>query len=171
MGINLPDAPGIVSLGKLKSSLPKTHILMYADSMDADDIWGALAIGATGYFLMGTPIDELLTAIQKLQSGKFITRSEVARKTVNLFRCPVFGQDATRLSERQTKVLDLLVRGYSNRQIAVELKVGVSTVITHVARIFKKLDVHSRAQAVAKFTRNLNLEVADYSREGLSKPE
>src|SRR5215472_16469936 len=120
---------------------------------DEDHIYNALAAGATGYLLKQTPRQELLRALEDVHRGGSPMTSNIARKVVQSFRQnggPVgAGQD---LSPREQEVLDLLARGYLYKEIAERLNISIPTVNTYVRRMYEKLHVRSRAQAVAKFS-------------------
>jgi DNA-binding NarL/FixJ family response regulator len=123
---------------------------------DADHIYNALAAGATGYLLKETPRQELLAALEDVHLGGSPMTSNIARKVVQSFgrdRAAVpNGED---LSPREQEVLDLLARGYLYKEIAERLNISIPTVNTYVRRMYEKLHVRSRAQAVAKYA---NLE-------------
>ena len=119
---------------------------------DADHIFHALTAGATGYLLKQTPRNELLAALRQVHSGGSPMTSNIARKVVQSFgqsRASVpAGED---LSPREQEVLDLLARGFLYKEIAERLNISIPTVNTYVRRMYEKLHVRSRAQAVAKY--------------------
>jgi DNA-binding NarL/FixJ family response regulator len=165
---NLSSLNGLNSLGRLKLLMPQTRFYIYTGSIDPDHVFESLAAGAAGYFLKGTPVDELLAAIQENHGVNFLSRKEVALKVVESFHHFVTGPPAITLPRRQQEVLALLLQGRRNREIADALSVGYQTVITHIRRIFKKLHVNSRAQAVASLTqtRALKLTAHPHARTG-----
>ncbi len=152
MDINLPGMSGVEAVRHLKPELPGTQFVMLTVYEDADHIYDALAAGATGYLLKQTPRVELLEALQEVHKGGSPMTSNIARKVVQSFRqtasSPVPGQE---LSPREQEVLDLLARGYLYKEIAERLNVTVPTVNTYVRRMYEKLHVRSRAQAVARY--------------------
>jgi len=119
---------------------------------DADHIYNALAAGATGYLLKQTPRQELLNALEEVHGGGSPMTSNIARKVVQSFRqnSPA-AAPGEELSPREQEVLDLLARGYLYKEIADRLNISVPTVNTYVRRMYEKLHVRSRAQAVAKY--------------------
>jgi len=152
MDINLPGMSGVEAVRKLKPELPGAQFVMLTVYEDADHIYSALAAGATGYLLKQTPRDELLSALEDVHRGGSPMTSNIARKVVQSFRqTPAVPTDAEGLSPREQEVLDLLARGYLYKEIAERLNISVPTVNTYVRRIYEKLHVRSRGQAVAKY--------------------
>ena len=152
MDINLPGMSGVEAVRKLKPLLPDTQFVMLTVYEDADHIYNALAAGATGYLLKETPRQELLKAVEDVFNGGSPMTSNIARKVVQSFgqshASSTAGDD---LSPREQEVLDLLARGYLYKEIAERLNISVPTVNTYVRRMYEKLHVRSRAQAVAKY--------------------
>ena len=152
MDINLPGISGVEAVKKLKPQLPATQFVMLTVYEDADHIYNALAAGATGYLLKQTPRQELLTALEDVHKGGSPMTSNIARKVVQSFRQTSASQPASEdLSPREQEVLELLARGYLYKEIAERLNISVPTVNTYVRRMYEKLHVRSRAQAVAKY--------------------
>jgi len=152
MDINLPGMSGVEAVKRLKPNLPETQFVMLTVYEDADHIYNALAAGATGYLLKQTPRAELLDALEEVHRGGSPMTSNIARKVVQSFRqnqgSAPLGEG---LSPREQEVLDLLARGYLYKEIAERLNISVPTVNTYVRRMYEKLHVRSRAQAVAKY--------------------
>jgi len=151
MDINLPGMSGVEAVKRLKPLLPEAQFVMLTVYEDADHIYNALAAGATGYLLKQTPRAELLGAVEEVHRGGSPMTSNIARKVVQCFKqaAPLGAQET--LSPREQEVLDLLARGYLYKEIAERLNVSVPTVNTYVRRMYEKLHVRSRAQAVAKY--------------------
>jgi len=154
MDINLPGMSGVEAVQKLKPSLPATQFVMLTVFEDTDHIYNALAAGASGYLLKQTSRDEVLAAVQDVYRGGSPMTSNIARKVVQAFRQKPSGVSSdAELSPREQEVLDLLARGYLYKEIADRLNITGPTVDTYVRRMYEKLHVHSRAQAVAKYVR------------------
>ena len=152
--INLPGMNGIECVRKLKPRLPDTQFLMVTVYEDANHIFDALAVGASGYLLKQTRRNELLEALRDVHAGGSPMSSQIARKVVQSFRRnETSGADGegAELSTREREVLELLARGYLYKEIAEQLKISVQTVNTYIRRIYEKLHVRSRSQAVAKY--------------------
>jgi DNA-binding NarL/FixJ family response regulator len=150
MDINLPGMSGVEAVKRLKPLLPDTQFVMLTVYEDANHIYNALAAGATGYLLKQTPRAELLGAVEDVHHGGSPMTSNIARKVVQSFKqIPAAGDQA--LSPREQEVLELLARGYLYKEIAERLNISGPTVNTYIRRMYEKLHVRSRAQAVAKF--------------------
>lgn len=152
MDINLPGLSGIECVRRLKPLLPETQFVMLTVYEDADHIFDALAAGASGYLLKQTPFSELLAALKEVHSGGSPMTSNIARKVVQSFQqFRPASTEGEELSPREHEVLNLLARGYLYKEIAESLNISVPTVNTYIRRIYEKLHVRSRAQAVAKY--------------------
>ncbi len=153
MDINLPKMNGVECVRRLKPLLPETQFVMLTVYEDADHIFNALAAGATGYLLKHTPRPDLLAALREVNHGGSPMASNIARRVVQSFQKshPAFANGAE-LSAREQEVLNLLARGFLYKEIADALNISVATVNTYIRRIYEKLHVRSRSQAVARYT-------------------
>jgi len=151
MDLNLPGMNGVECVRKLKPQLTSSQIMMLTVYEDPDQIYNALSAGATGYLLKQTPPAELLDAIRDVHGGGAPMSSQIARKVVQSFQGVPAAENADGLSAREREVLDYLAQGYLIKEIGEKLGIGFDTVRTYIRRIYEKLHVHSRAQAVAKF--------------------
>ncbi|MEI6076634.1 MAG: response regulator transcription factor [Verrucomicrobiota bacterium] len=156
MDINLPGINGVECVRKLKIMLPQTQVMMLTVYEDTENIFNALAAGANGYMLKRTPTKELIAAIQEMQRGGSPMTTHIARLVVQSFQKPAIAaptMDSTlpELSEREQQVLDLLAQGLIYKEIADKLNIGYETVHTYIRRIYEKLQVRTRTEAVAKF--------------------
>jgi DNA-binding NarL/FixJ family response regulator len=151
--INLPGMNGIECVRRLKPLLPDTQFVMLTVYEDADHIFDALKAGASGYLLKQTPRHELLAALKQVHAGGSPMTSNIARKVVQSFQQPSQSPpaEAADLSAREREVLELLARGYLYKEIADTLNISLPTVNTYIRRIYEKLHVRSRAQAVARY--------------------
>ena len=152
--INLPGMNGIECVRKLKPKLPDTQFVMITVYEDANHVFNALSAGASGYLLKQTRRNELIDALKDVHAGGSPMSSQIARKVVQSFRRTETGGtdgEAAELSQREREVLELLARGYLYKEIAEQLKISVQTVNTYIRRVYEKLHVRSRAQAVAKY--------------------
>jgi DNA-binding NarL/FixJ family response regulator len=160
--IKLPRLSGIECVRQLKPRLPDTQFVMLTVYEDSDHIFDALPAGATGYLLKRTPRDELLRALQEVHAGGSPMTSNIARKVVqSLQQTTPDPKTAAALSPRENEILGLLAQGYLYKEIADMTGITLRTVNTHIRRIYEKLHVHSRAQAVAKYA---NLPTANLTR-------
>ena len=153
MDINMPGMSGIECVRRLKPQMQGTQFVMLTVYEDPDHIFKALSSGASGYMLKRTPRAELLAALKDVHAGGSPMSSNIARKIVQSFqRFNTSPTETENLSPREREVLELLARGYLYKEIAEALHISVPTVNTHIRRIYEKLHVRSRSQAVAKFT-------------------
>jgi len=153
MDINMPGISGIECVRRLKPQMLDTQFVMLTVYEDPDHIFKALTSGASGYLLKRTPRAELLAALKDVHAGGSPMSSNIARKIVQSFqRFNTSPSETENLSPREREVLELLARGYLYKEIAEALHISVPTVNTHIRRIYEKLHVRSRSQAVARFT-------------------
>lgn len=153
MDINLPGLSGIEGVRRLKPLLPETQFLMLTVYEDVDHVFDALAAGATGYLLKQTPRGELVDSIKEVHAGGSPMTSNIARRVVQAFhREDAAAPEYAKLSQREREVLELLARGFLYKEIMHTMKVSRGTINTYVRRIYEKLHVRSRSQAVAKFS-------------------
>lgn len=153
MDINLPGMTGVECVRKLKALGFPAQVLMLTVYEDAEQIFESLAAGASGYLLKRTPPSDLLEAIRDVHTGGAPMSSQIARKVVQSFRSAPSVNPTAELSPREQEILGWLAQGFLIKEIAERLGIGFDTVRTHIRRIYEKLQVHSRAQAVAKFLR------------------
>ncbi len=152
MDINLGGMNGIECVERLKAQVPTMQILMLTVYEDTDQIFKALAAGASGYLLKRSSPTKLLSAIREVHGGGSPMSSSIARKVVASFQKS--GQTdgkQTHLSPREEAVLNCLAKGLTYKQIADQLEISIDTIRTYLRRIYEKLHVQSRTEAVAKY--------------------
>lgn len=148
--INLPGLSGIELVRQVKPRLPETQFVMLTIYEDSNHIFEALSAGATGYLSKRTPREALITALRDVHAGGSPMSSSIARKVVQSFqRKTAKAEPINELSKRENEVLALLAQGHTYKQIADEMQIGMATVSTYARRIYEKLHVNSRGQAVA----------------------
>lgn len=150
MDINMPIMSGIECVQKLKDRMPDTDFLMLTVHEDSRCIFDALSAGASGYLLKRSAGEKLASAIREAAAGGSPMDSRIARKVVQSFRAPprVSSAKLEAISEREQQVLELIARGHQTKEIADMLDIGSGTVLTYIRRIYKKLQVNSRIEAV-----------------------
>ena len=152
MDINLPGMNGVECVRRLKQLLPGTQVMMLTAYEDTENIFNALAAGANGYLLKRTPRAELLDAIRDVHRGGSPMTTHIARKVVQSFQQSAASSQQTEdLSPREREVLDCLAQGFLYKEIADKLGISYETVHTYIRRIYEKLQVRTRTEAVAKF--------------------
>ena len=154
MDINLPGINGVECVRQLKTALPETQVIMLTVYEDTDNIFAALAAGAAGYMLKRTKTPELLQAIRDVNNGGSPMTAHIARKVTQSFqKAGPSPQPTENLSQREQEVLDCLSHGFLYKEIAEKLGISYETVHTYIRRIYEKLQVRTRTEAVAKFLR------------------
>jgi DNA-binding NarL/FixJ family response regulator len=152
MDIDMPGVGGLAGLQLIKSTHPTVKVVMLTVFDTNENVLEAMKLGADGYLLKKTPPIKLLEAIQDVFNGGAPMTSSVARQVLELFaRKPATKPDENyQLSEREKEVLHCLVNGYSYKMVASQLFISLETVRSHVKKIYEKMHVNSKTEAVAK---------------------
>jgi DNA-binding NarL/FixJ family response regulator len=152
MDINLPGMSGIQCTALLKQQLPKTQVLIVTIYSNNNSVFEALKAGASGYILKNNSSEEVIRSIIEVVEGGAPMTGQIARRVIEAFRRPAPNDfNAALLTAREKEILQLIAKGYANKEIAAQLAVGVSTVRTHIEHIYEKLHVHCRTEAAAKY--------------------
>jgi DNA-binding NarL/FixJ family response regulator len=152
MDIFMPKMSGIECTSRLKEILPKTPIVILTTSDDDEMVFLALQAGADGYLLKRMKPADLRTALLDVLSGGAPMSSEIARRVVESFRAKgPTRDDSVSLTAREEETLLLLTKGFSNKEIADHMHLGIETVRSHLKHIYEKMHVRSRAEAVARY--------------------
>jgi DNA-binding NarL/FixJ family response regulator len=160
MDINLPGMNGVECVRKLKQLTPGTQVVMLTAYEDTENIFNSLAAGASGYLLKRSKSAEILEAIRDVQNGGSPMTTHIARKVVQSFQASAAAvapataaEPSEELSPREQEVLDLLSQGFMYKEISDKLGISFETVRTYIRRIYEKLHVRTRTEAVAKALR------------------
>jgi DNA-binding NarL/FixJ family response regulator len=157
--IGLPGMSGIEGLRRLRRRYPGLAALMLTVYEDDDRIFEAMCAGADGYLLKTTPPARLLESIGEVANGGAPMSPGVARRVIQLFRdIRPPAQADYQLTPHETRLLRLLVEGHNYKTAAIELSVSVNTIGFHMRRIYEKLQVHSKSEAVSKALRHRLVE-------------
>lgn len=152
MDIFLPRMSGIECAAQLKDVLPNVRILILTASDDEEMVFPALEAGADGYLLKQTEPAKLRGALSELLHGGVPMTSSIARHVADYFRKRAKTRgEIVRLSPRETELLALLAKGYSNKEIAGKLSLTLETIQSYLKSVYRKMHVHSRAEAAAKY--------------------
>ena len=151
MDLQMPEMDGVDAITRIVEDGLKTSLIILT-TYDTDDyIFRGIEAGARGYLLKDSPPDEVIKAIRTVRRGDSLIEPRVSTRLLDrlgqLSRSPV---SETTLSKREIEVLQLMATGAANKTIASELNIGQSTVKTHIVRIFSKLGVNGRTEAVAE---------------------
>lgn len=151
MDIDMPGVNGIEGLKKVREQNRDVKILMLTVFDDNKNVFEALKNGANGYLLKKTPPAKLLEYIGDVASGGAPMTSSVATQVLKMFsELPQQTNNEYNLSDREKQVLQLLVNGYSYKMIANDMFIAIDTVRSHIKKIYEKLQVNSKSEAVAK---------------------
>lgn len=151
MDINLPGMNGIECIRQVKDKSPSTQFMMFTVYENDDKVFEALKAGASGYLLKNTGLLHIAESVKELHEGGSPMSSNIARKMVNLFR------DTEKktpfldiLSTREKEILQLLAKGLLYKEIAEQLYITTGTVRIHIHKIYEKLHVQNRTEAINK---------------------
>ena len=161
MDLDLPGMSGIEATRRVKRILPDVSVVVLSVFEEPEKILEAICAGADGYLTKSTPPVELLAQIRAVANGGSPLTSGVARTVLDLLRRigldetddPSPGDDRLELSDRERQVLRCLMDGMAYKQVAERLDISIDTVRSHIRRIYRKLQVHSVAQAVSRALR------------------
>jgi DNA-binding NarL/FixJ family response regulator len=153
MDIRMPNMDGLEATRRILEHAPDCRVIMLT-TFDLDRyVYGALSLGASGFLLKDVTPEHLAAAVRLVGTGDALLAPSITRRLVERYasqsaRTPTVHVDLSALTPRETEVLSLLGRGLSNTELAAELTLSEATVKSHVARIFAKLSLRDRAQAV-----------------------
>ena len=152
MDIEMPGMNGIEAVKILKPKFPEIKILMETIFEDDEKVFHSICSGAEGYILKNTPPSQILEAIREIHEGGAPMTPSIASKVLAMFKSGrSFTKDESyNLTDREMEVLKFLVDGMSYKMIAEKCFVSIDTVSSHVKNIYKKLQVHSKTEAVVK---------------------
>jgi NarL family two-component system response regulator LiaR len=147
MDLMMPEMDGIAATKAILAEYPEIKIIAMTSFEDEQLVQGVLAAGAISYLIKNVTSDELAKAIREAASGRSTLSPEAARVLVQATR-PTY-HPTFDLTEREREVLQLVVKGHSNQQIAESLVISIPTVKAHISNILSKLQVSSRTEAIA----------------------
>lgn len=153
LDVRMPELNGLEAAAKIITANYGTKVLMLT-TFDIDDyVYEALALGASGFLLKDALADELVSAVRVVAAGEALLAPSVTKRLIENFsksrpRTAVHTARLNGLTEREREVLTLVGRGLSNQEISSELFIAEQTVKTHVSKLFTKLDLRDRVQAV-----------------------
>jgi DNA-binding NarL/FixJ family response regulator len=150
--IQLPGMPGPAAVLRLRETCPQTCCLMLTTFDDAESLFASLQAGAVGYLLKSAPGDLLAALDEALAGGAPMSRA-IARRVLAAFERPASAAQAPaeKLTPRETEIMNSLARGLADKEIAGELGLSVATIKNHLYRVYEKLAVRSRTEAVLKW--------------------
>ncbi|MDA1278303.1 MAG: response regulator transcription factor [Verrucomicrobia bacterium] len=150
--LGLPGLSGIECIWQIKTLVPELAIMVLTKFEDTERIFDSIKAGASGYILKRTAMGEILKAVEELHHGGSPMTPHIARKLLDCFReLPEANEEIKNLTEREQAILRLSREGLRYKEIAAALGITTDTVRTHFRNIYKKLHVHSRAEALAQY--------------------
>lgn len=152
MDLNLPDISGAEVTARVREIVPNLNIIVLTVYNDAEHIFEALRAGACGYLLKQAKADQIIDAIKEAYGGGAPMTGEIARKVLAAFAAPRSAKgEGEPLAPREKEILELVAQGFANKEIADRLSLTVRTVDWYLYAIYRKLQVHSRTQAIRKY--------------------
>lgn len=150
MDINLPGMNGIEAVRKLKAQCPRTQFIMSTVYEDDENIFESLKAGASGYLLKKTAPSKILEAIMEVVDGGSPMSSQIARKVIASFQKKDSIDEVDILTPKEKEVLKALAKGLRYKEIADEMQVSIETIRSHARKVYEKLQVQSRTEALNK---------------------
>jgi RNA polymerase sigma factor (sigma-70 family) len=150
MDINLPGMNGIDCIKKIKALCPQSQFIMFTIYEDDEKVFEALAAGASGYLLKKTPFNKIAESLIELYAGGSPMSTQIARKVIKRFQNDEAKEQIETLSVRENEILQLLTKGLLYKEIAIKLSISTGTVRQHIHRIYEKLHVQNRTEALNK---------------------
>ncbi len=154
MDINMPEKNGVEVTGILKKKYPSIKVLVLTMHNHDEYFMAAIREGADGYLLKDAPSEQVVEAIRTVARGESVIHPSMTKKLLNFHQQQQEQPKENVLTEREMEVLQCLVEGMSNKEIADRLFISDKTVKIHVSKIFKKFDVKSRSQVVIYAVQN-----------------
>ena len=150
MDIGLPNLNGIECVRRLKEKNIPSQVIMFTVYDDDENIFNALQAGASGYILKNTSPAKFIEALRELSEGGSPMSAYIARRVVNALQKAVPSKEAEVLSPREQEILNLLAKGFLYKEIAEKLFISTGTVKQHIHKIYDKLHVQNRTEAINK---------------------
>lgn len=160
--LQMPAMTGVELIQKLQPGMQETQWIVLTSHSDHESVFNALKAGATGYVLKRSQLEDIIQSINEVQCGGSPMSSSIARMVVQSFNSPKpkkatatkehkEAKEAKSMSPREEEILKLLASGYLYKEIADQLDISQHTVRTHLRRIYEKLQVRTRTEAVVRF--------------------
>lgn len=152
MDINLSGMDGVECVRRLKEQLVNTHIIVFSECEDQARLLAALIAGASGYLLKRTPPQRLVSAIREVCEGGAPMSPEIALRVLQQLRqnsgTP---SEKIKLTPREQEIMEQLSKGFRYKEIVDNLGISFGTLHSYISKVYEKLQVHSRTEAVVKY--------------------
>lgn len=161
LDLGLPQMSGIDVTKKVKATHPEIEILIFTIFDEEEKVTEAIAAGAAGYLLKGTPVEKIVEGIKDVKAGGAVIQPNLARALLRLIGASVndrpngYGERPASeiqsvLTDRELEILQIIAKGLSNNEAAKVLGLSKATIRTHLEHIYEKLDVTNRVEAVTE---------------------
>jgi DNA-binding NarL/FixJ family response regulator len=150
MDIGLPGMSGINGIKILKEQYPELNLIVFTVYHDSDKIFRSLCAGASGYLLKNAPFEEIKKAIKIVHEGGASMSPQIARNVIEFFQTPSKKEPESVLTDKEKEIVMGLVEGLSYQMIADQSYISIETVRSHIKNIYKKLEVHNKAELIKK---------------------
>jgi DNA-binding NarL/FixJ family response regulator len=151
MDISLPGMNGIECIREIKNKVPQTQFMMFTVYENDEKVFEALKAGASGYLLKNTGLVQMIEALKELYGGGSPMSANIARKLVKVFHDQEKNSPVVEvLSNRENEILQLLAKGLLYKEISDQLHISTNTVRQHIHKIYEKLHVQNRTEAINK---------------------
>ncbi|TWU39961.1 Transcriptional regulatory protein LiaR [Novipirellula aureliae] len=151
LDLNLPGKSGLETLPQFRRTCPGLKVIVLSQSNDESDVLRAIQLGASGYLLKSSTVDQIVDAIRTVATGGALLGSGIAKFILSSLQARLPNEELDdALSQREMEILTLLGEGCVKKEIARDLEISVSTVATYIRRIYDKLDVQNAPAAIAK---------------------
>jgi two-component system, NarL family, response regulator LiaR len=152
MDIDMPGISGIEAVRIIKEKFPEVQVMMQTVFEDSEKVFDSVCAGASGYLLKNSLSEQIISAIKELKQGGAPMSPGIAKKVINRFQeqNPYIKNEEYKLSDREKEVLTCLMKGMSYKMIADACFISIDTVKFHIKKIYEKLHVNSKSEAVIK---------------------
>lgn len=154
MDLDLPGISGIEAILTIKSRVPAAKFLVLTIFNNDEKVFDAIKAGAGGYLLKKYSYDFLIENIVELNAGGAPLSPEIAKKMINYFQRANTHSSCDNLTDKEKRVLELIVDGFLYKEIAAQLSVTIDTIKKHASSIYEKLHVRTRSEAIKKYLSN-----------------
>jgi len=153
LDIGLPGISGLAAISLIKDKLPDAEIIMFTIHEEHDKIFSALKAGASGYLLKSTTLANIKDAIIDVSKGGAPMSPPIARKVIKFFNLEQSNNSDSLLTKRENEIVNYIVDGLNYKMIAANLNVTIDTIKYHLKNVYKKLQINSKGELIAKSIR------------------
>ncbi len=153
LDIGLPGISGLAAISLIKEQLPDSEIIMLTVHEEHDKIFSALKAGASGYLIKSTPLLKIKEAIMDVNKGGAPMSPPIARKVIKFFDVEEVNNKESLLTKKEEKIVHYIVDGLNYKMIAANLNVTIDAIKYHLKNIYKKLQINSKGELIAKSIR------------------